>query len=804
MKKWTRARFHPNQPLEAGHPVTASREHIDLSRRVAAEGMVLLKNEGNVLPLAPGSVIAAVGRGVCDMVKGGGGTGDVYTPFVTTLAQGLRACGVRAQESLLQYYQADVERQYAQGVAPGMTVEPPAPEALLDAAAAETDTALIAFSRFSGEGWDRVDSGFQSPEFNPFKDRELLAKRVAEVYPDGDFYRTREETALVEAVCRRFKKVIVALNTGGIVDLSWVRDDARIQGALLMWQAGTDGGTAAAQLLTGAICPSGKLPDTFARDLADYPSSDTFHESAWYVHYTEDIFVGYRYFETFPEAADRVVYPFGYGLSYTSFAQELLEAREGEEAFEFTVQATNTGGCAGKDVVALYYQAPQGLLGRPARELGAFAKTRLLQPGESETLHLTLTKRQMSAFDDLGKVAACANVLEAGVYRFYLGSCVREAREVDFVYAPEAPQIVEQCSERLRPASLPRRLRADGSFEALPAGPAPDTDANILTPLEGGTQEGVMPAQRPRARYLRHDEFPAGTIPLIDVAEGRAGMEAFIAQLSDDDLLALLGGVPNAGVANTNGVGGLPEYGVPAVMTADGNAGVRIDEECRIATTAWPCQTLLASTWDVNLLYEVGRAAARELKENNLQIWLAPGLNIHRNPICGRNFEYYSEDPYLSGKLGAAQVRGIQSQGVAACVKHFACNDKETNRKHSDSRVSLRALRDIHLRGFEIAIREAQPWTLMCGYNIVNGQRCSESRDLLTGILREEWGYTGLVLSDWWDRSEHYKQILAGDDVKMPTGYPERVKEAMALGALGREDLEKCAVRVLEMICRLD
>lgn len=281
-------------------------------------------------------------------------------------------------------------------------------------------------------------------------------------------------------------------------------------------------------------------------------------------------------------------------------------------------------------------------------------------------------------------------------------------------------------------------------------------------------------------------------------------MDDFLKQLSDDDLIALLGGVPNSGVANTNGVGGLPEYGVPAVMTADGNAGIRIDEACPVPTTAWPCQTLLAATWDTDLLYEVGKAAAKELKENNLQIWLAPGMNIHRCPICGRNFEYYSEDPFLTGKMGAAQVRGVQSQGVAACVKHFACNDKETNRKHSDSRVSLRALREIHLRGFEIAVREAQPWTLMCGYNVINGQRCSESWDLLTGILRKEWGYEGIVLSDWWDRSEHYKQILAGDDVKMPTGFPDRVKMAIELGALNRSDLEKCAARVLTLICRLD
>ena len=247
MKKWARALFHPNLPLEGRHYVTASKEHIELSRKAAAEGMVLLKNENSVLPLAQGSVIAAVGRGIRDIVKGGGGTGDVFTPFVTTLEQGLRQCGIHMDEALLEYYRNDVEQQYAQGAVPGMTVEPPAPAALLDAAASVTDTALIVFCRFSGEGWDRVDSGFQNPEFNPFKERDMLSQRIAKVYPDGDFYLTQEEKELVKAVCSRFSKVIAVLNTGGIIDLSWIRDNACIQGALLMWQGGTDGGTAAAR-----------------------------------------------------------------------------------------------------------------------------------------------------------------------------------------------------------------------------------------------------------------------------------------------------------------------------------------------------------------------------------------------------------------------------------------------------------------------------------------------------------------------------------------------------------------------------
>ena len=327
---------------------------------------------------------------------------------------------------------------------------------------------------------------------------------------------------------------------------------------------------------------------------------------------------------------------------------------------------------------------------------------------------------------------------------------------------------------------------------------------NLFQPLTTAQAEGVAPATPGRGRYMLAQPYAPGVHPLSAVAEGRLSLDEFMAQLSDGDLIHLLGGQPNVGVSNTFGLGNLPEYGVPNLTTADGPAGLRIQPEVGVCTTAWPCATLLAASWDPELPAQVGAAAAAEVKENNISVWLAPAVNIHRSPLCGRNFEYWSEDPLLTGKLAGAMVRGIQSQNIAATVKHFACNNKETNRKNSDSRLSQRALREIYLRPFEIVIREAGPWAVMSSYNIINGRRASESRELLTDILREDWGYTGMVMTDWWTKGEHYKEILAGNDLKMANGYPERVQQAMDLGLVSREDLETCARRVLELILKID
>lgn len=800
--KWTRALYQPNLPLTPDGYVTASPAHIALSRTAAREGMVLLKNLNETLPLAAGTRIALFGKGSFDYVKGGGGSGDVTTAYIRNLYDGLKQHNIPVYEPLSDFYRNYTAERYAAGDQPGLMAEPVLPDELAKAARKASDTAVIVISRFSGEGWDRSDIDFKSKEENPWEDEISMPRKAGKIFPKSDFYRTEAERLLVEQVCGLFDKVVLVLNAGGVIDVSWFKDDDRIQSVLLAYQAGMEGGNAIAELLLGKATPSGKLPDTFAKDLTDYPSTDGFFKSADYVEYTEDIYVGYRYFETLPGAAEKVCYPFGYGLSYTTFAIDVVSAFEKDGKIYTAVHVKNTGKYPGKEVVQLYYSAPKGLLQKPARNLAAFQKTKLLTPGETDFLELSFDIADMASFDDLGKIRRSAFVMEKGTYTLYLGTSVRDAVPLSFTYEQKETAVTSQVSDSLAPSHLPRRLLADGTYEELPAAEAVDPNANALPRLEPGSEEAVIPAVRGRERYSMAKPYSGK--PLSDVAEGKLTLDEFMSQLSDDDLIHLLGGQPNTSVSNTWGLGNLPEYGVPDITTADGPAGLRLSPECGVCTTAWPCATLLAATWDREIVEKVGAAAAGEVKENNIGVWLAPAVNIHRSPYCGRNFEYWSEDPVVAGKLAAAMVKGIQSRNISAEVKHFACNNKETNRKHSDSRVSQRAMREIYLKPFEIIVKEQQPWAIMSSYNIINGRRASESRELLTDILRGDWGYTGVVTTDWWTRGEHYKEILAGNDLKMANGYPERVREAMDKGLVKREDLEICARRVLELILKID
>ncbi len=802
MERWIRARFLPGLPLgRDGRRVTAGGEHIALSRQAAREGMVLLKNEGDVLPLRPGSRVALFGKATADYVKGGGGSGDVNVPYVRDLYDGMcEAAGAeRIFSGTAEYYRRYVREQYALGWAPGMVAEPGVPEELLRQAAAFADTAVISISRFSGEGWDRKSPRARIVRKEPVTGDAVSMSDV--LFERGDFYLSEAERRMVDTVAAAFEKTVVVLNVGGMVETKVFRDDPRIQGLLLAFQGGMEGACAEAELLTGLYSPSGKLADTYAAELDDYPGCASFYDSDSHVDYTEDIYVGYRYFGTIPGAKEKVVYPFGFGLSYTRFSLTDERTFVNGDEIEMSVTVTNTGDRPGREVVQAYYGAPRGRLGKPDRVLAGYRKTRLLAPGESERVIIRFPIAQMASYDDLGKVAPSAWVLERGDYRFFIGTDVGSARETASGLQMEEDRITEQLTARMVPTCLKERMLCDGTFEKLPTSPCNDF---AYTPLSPMTHGEIHASPEVRAVPRLKDFGRGGGMKLQDVADGKISLEDFVSALSAEDLAHLMGGQPNVGLANTFGYGNDPVHGIPNIMTADGPAGIRFRKETGVTTTAFPCAALLGSTWDPEIVCRVGAAAALEAKENNIQVWLAPGVNIHRNPLCGRNFEYFSEDPLLAGRQAAAMVRGIQSQGVAATPKHFALNNKETNRRNCDSRASERAIREIYLKQFEIIVKEARPWSIMSSYNVINGHRASENRDLLTGILREEWGFDGMVTTDWWTLGEHCKEAAAGNDMKMATGFPERLLEAMEKGLIERKDMEKAVTNILRLILRID
>ncbi len=730
--------------------------HTTLSRLAACEGMVLLKNEEKLLPLKRGTNVALFGKGCVAYVKGGGGSGDVYCEYVRSIYDGF----VQKQQegkaivnsAVSDFYNNYVAEETAAGrPITGVNVrsEPIPSTELIKSAAEVSDVAVITISRFSTEGTDRA--------------------------LEGDYYLSAEEKELIEKVTQVFEKTVLVLNVGAATESSYFKDNDKIQSVLLAWQAGMEGGAAVADILCGDAVPSGKLVDTFAKDFEDYPSSANLFEGDCFVDYYDDIYVGYRYFETVPGAADKVNYPFGFGLSYTEFEISDICFEEADGVISVNLNVKNTGVYRGKEVVQLYYSPPQGLLGKPTRVLGAFAKTKELKTGESQNLCLKLKICHMASYDDLGKIHKSAYVLEKGDYSFYIGNSVRDAAKADYVYSLKEDVVTEQLESRLSPRNLSKRMLADGSFEPLPQ-------------AEGAYVYGTNSALTAAC--------PVESPNFKDVGE-KISLDEFVAAFTNEELCEFMGGSPDVGVSNTMCFSSLERLGVPPVPTADGPAGLRLDAHHGIPTTAWPCATLLACSWNEELVERIGAAGAAELKENGLKVWLTPAINIHRTPLCGRNFEYFSEDPLVAGKMAAAKVRGIQSQGVACSVKHFAANNVELNRIKSDSRVSERALREIYLKGFEICVKEADPWSIMTSYNLINGIHTSESYELITCILRGEWGFKGMVTTDWGIKNNPVNEVKAGNDMKMHIGYPDELLAAIEKGELTRADLEACAKRIL-------
>ena len=789
MDKFARFRYQPCLPLGAdGKRVTASKEHIALSREAATEGMVLLKNINNALPLSKTEKVALFGKATIEYIKGGGGSGDVHCPYIKNIFEGFKDKEKEGKISvympLVDFYKEYVEKESVNiptqdqinatwdivnamefctkrddmtydTFASMHVKEPAVPENLFKGAAEWADTAVFTISRFSAEGVDRRPQG-------------------------GDYYLSDIEKKIIDDACKSFKKVIIVINSGATIDCEYFAENDKIQAVLMSWQGGMEGGAAIADIICGDVNPSGKMTDTITKSYDCYPCKDEFWESFQFIDYSDDIYVGYRYFETIPGAKDHVRYPFGFGLSYTKFEISGKVCCESEGKIVAVATVKNIGNVAGKEVIQLYYAAPQGLLGKPAKVLGGYKKTKLLMPNESETVVISFDVKDMASFDDLGKIQKSAYILEKGNYEFFLGTSVRDNEKLTFEYTVEKNTVTEQCKNWCKPFKLAKRMLADGSFEELPQ----------------GEEEYYYAKNEPSGA-----KAPEELVMFDDI--DKITLDEFVAQFTVDELIDFVGGQAPTGVANTGCFGGLKRLDIPPIPTADGPAGLRLEPKAGIPTTAWPCATLLACTWDPELITKVGAGGGAEIRENNIGIWLAPALNIHRDPLCGRNFEYYSEDPLVAGKCAAAATRGIQSQKVAVSIKHFACNNKEANRYDIDARLSERALREIYLKGFEITVKESDPWTIMTSYNRINGQHTSESYELIMGILRGEWGFKGMVETDWGVKNDPVKEVKAGNDMKMPCGYPEDLKTAYDKGDLTRADLEICVKRIIEMTIKM-
>lgn len=759
----------------------------ELSRRIAAEGCVLLKNEGNVLPLGRNNRISLFGRTQIDYYKSGTGSGGlVNVDYTVNILEGIRGCDeLTLNEELVGIYESWIEENpFDNG--PGWAQEPwcqkemVPEESVVKRAAEISDTAVIVLGRTAGE------------------DRDNSADK-------GSWYLTDEEEALLDIVSRHFDRTAVLLNVGNIIDMKWV-EKYNIKAVMYVWQGGQEGGNAAADVLCGRVTPCGKLTDTIAADISLYPSTKNFGNKDFNL-YEEDIYVGYRYFETF--APQEVLYPFGFGLSYTSFEKNVKNVSEKDGRILIEAEIKNTGAYSGREIVQVYFEAPQGRLGKSARELCAFAKTGLLAPGEKQTLNIEFNIDDMACYDDGGVTGnKSCYVLEAGEYAVYAGGCVRCAEKI-YTHTEKELRVTKQLTEVM----------------------APVRELNIMHPLrkDCGYEISYKKASMRTVDYDKRiaEELPAEIaatgdrgIKLADAARGEYTMQEFTAQLSDDDLMCLIKGEgmssPKVRPGSAGAVGGvtasLAKFGIPIVALHDGPSGIRMDNGDK--ATSLPNGTLIACTWDTAAAYELYKLTGIELCTHKVDSLLGPGINIHRSPLNGRNFEYFSEDPYITGKMAAALIKGMSVYGCSATVKHFAANSQEYRRKYVDAVMSERAAREIYLKGFETAVKEGGATSLMTSYNPINGIWSANNYELNTIVLRKEWGYTGFVVTDWWPtlkegekegEPKNLKNLVeAQNDVYMPTAdaltFSDNLKESLEKGLITRGQLQRNAMNILRYI----
>ncbi len=725
------------------------KENYKVSRKLAAQGMVLLKNEHGLLPFNPDSRIGIVGKECLDLIKGGGGSAMVQTEYTKTLPQGLKE---KALENKLCFFEDSVDTARN---TEDYTVS------VLNKLSESIDTAVVVYKRFGTEGSDRKlgENSFADMDANAYSGEDSVAAFDNYETTVGYFYPSKRELELLNNIEKsKIKHVVLILNISSTVDISFIKMFPKTEAVLLSYLPGMESGTAIADVLCGDVNPSGKLVDTIAYNYEDYPTADSFNCEPDRTEYKEGIYVGYRYFETF--AKEKVMFPFGFGLSYTEFEYSDCSFTQSGETLTLSVKVKNIGDVSGREIVEAYVCPPKGRLEKPAIELKGFYKTKELHPNESENVKISFKMSELASFDDCGVTGfKGAWVIESGVYGLYVGKSVRD------LYSCGTLNIEKTfVSQQLQ-------VRFDGSEYVF-----------------NGKNENKT-------------EITPNRHSLYDVAAGKISLEEFVNGLSVKELVQLSHGQPAAFPLGTSGIGNIKKYGIPNPQTVDGPAGIRRSVNC----TCFPCGTLIACSWDYELQYAMGKAMGVEGYNTGVDILLGPSLNIHRNPLCGRNFEYLSEDPLISGKTAAAIVNGVQSEGLCATLKHFAVNNCEYNRQVNNSIVDERALREVYLKGFEIAVKESNPAFIMSSYNLLNGIHTSAHTQLLRGVLRDEWGYEGTVMTDWRNGVPLLDEIISGNNIKMPFGYPDEDEKVLAAynnGKIGIDILRENAVCVLKSVMK--
>lgn len=765
-------------------------KYTEAARQTVAEGCVLLKNDNGALPLEKGCRVSVFGRIQSHYYKSGTGSGGmVNVSRVVSILDGLREDkDVTVNEELVSVYKKwENENPFDNGIGwgsePWSQKEMPLDDETTAAAAAVSDTAVVIIGRTAGEDMDSKNE-------------------------EGGYLLTSLEKQMLEKVRKAFGRMIVVLNVGSIIDMGFV-DEFSPDAVLYAWQGGMIGGYGTADVLTGKVSPSGKLTDTIAYDISEYPSHENFGDDERNF-YKEDIYVGYRYFETF--APEKVRYPFGYGLSYTSFDVTTIGADAGKDKIRFQIRVKNTGSVSGKEVVQVYAEAPQGKLGKPLRSLISFKKTDLLAPGEEQELLLEIDYSYLASYDDSGVTGnrSCF-VLEEGLYNIYVGTDVRNAeKKLDFSLAKTI--VTEKLEEALAPVEPFERLKpavsesgaVSASYEAVP----------LKTVDEEKRRLENLPPEIPQTGFKNVD--------LLSVFWNVTPMDDYIAQLSDEDLACIVRGEGMGSSKVTPGTaaafGGISESlrktGLPIGCCDDGPSGMRLDSGAKAFSL--PIGTMIACTFNPDLIELLFVYVSMEMVYNKVECLLGPGMNIHRHPLNGRNFEYFSEDPYLTGIIASAELRGLHNMNVTGTIKHFCGNNQEHRRHFIDTIVSERALREIYLRGFEMAVKNGKATSIMTTYGSVNGLWTAGSYDLTTTILRKEWGFEGIVMTDWFasinergkpqDKTNFAAMIRAQNDLYMvvpdatynSTG--DNILEALADGRLTRGELQRSAANITRFL----